>query len=133
MHFHDGRVVSNFMVQALRHEPITLYGDGNQTRSFCYVSDLIDGLVRLMESEHDAKPTNLGNPDECTIRGLAEKVVALTQSQSKLVYEQLPSDDPTRRKPDITLAKQALGWEPRVPLEDGLRATLTDFRKRLWG
>jgi UDP-glucuronate decarboxylase len=129
MHPSDGRVVSNFIVQALRGEDITLYGDGSQTRSFCYVSDLIDGLVRLMDSPDDfTGPVNLGNPVEFSIRELAEKVVALTGSRSKLVYRPLPEDDPKQRQPDITLAGERLGWAPTVPLEEGLRSTIEYFR-----
>jgi UDP-glucuronate decarboxylase len=132
MHEDDGRVVSNFIVQALSGRPITLYGDGQQTRSFCYVDDLIDGLVRLMRSPDDfTGPVNLGNPQEFTIRQLAEKVVALTGSRSKLTFAPLPSDDPRQRRPDIALAKSALGWEPSVSLDQGLPKTIDYFRAEL--
>jgi UDP-glucuronate decarboxylase len=129
MHPNDGRVISNFIVQALKGEPITLYGDGSQTRSFCYVDDLIDGLVRLMRSPADfIGPVNLGNPGEYTIRQLAEEVLRLTDSRSKLTFKPLPSDDPTRRCPDISLAQANLNWKPMVPLEDGLKETIAYFR-----
>ncbi|UQN13134.1 SDR family oxidoreductase [Methylococcus capsulatus] len=128
MHPNDGRVVSNFVVQALKGQPITLYGDGEQTRSFCYVSDLIDGFIRLMDSPDDfTGPVNLGNPGEFTIRQLAEKIIAMTGSSSKLVYQPLPVDDPRQRRPDIGLAKEKLGWEPRIPLEEGLVHTIAYF------
>lgn len=124
----DGRVVSNFIVQALQGEPITIYGDGSQTRSFCYVDDLIEGFVRLMNSpDHVAGPFNLGNPGEFTIRELAELVLEMTGSKSELVEKPLPSDDPRQRKPDITRAKQTLGWEPTVKLADGLERTIEFF------
>ncbi|CAG1010680.1 UDP-glucuronate decarboxylase [Burkholderiales bacterium] len=130
MHPNDGRVVSNFIVQALRDEPITIYGDGSQTRSFCYVDDLIDGFLRFMDTPDDfCGPVNLGNPGEFTIRELAEKVVEITGSRSKIVYHPLPSDDPVRRCPDISLARSRLGWEPRVPLADGLVKTVEYFAK----
>jgi UDP-glucuronate decarboxylase len=133
MHPNDGRVVSNFIVQALRGEDITIYGDGSQTRSFCYVDDLIEGLVRLMETEDDfTGPVNLGNPDEFSIYALAERVIALTKSQSKIVYGPLPSDDPKQRKPDISLARKGLAWEPKVPLHEGLTKTI-DFFEVLLG
>lgn len=129
MHPNDGRVVSNFIVQALRDEPITIYGDGTQTRSFCYVDDLLDGLIRLMNSPDDfTGPVNLGNPVEFTILELARKVIALTGSESKIVFKPLPEDDPKQRKPDITLAKDALGWQPEVILEEGLKNTIGYFR-----
>ena len=132
MHENDGRVVSNFTVQALRGEPITLYGEGQQTRSFCYVSDLIEGFLRLMASPHGADPVNLGNPRETTVRELAELIRQLARSKSEIVHAPLPTDDPTRRKPDITRARELLAdWAPRVPLEEGLSATIEDFRKRL--
>ncbi len=132
MHPNDGRVVSNFIVQALKGEPITLYGDGSQTRSFCYVDDMIEGFVRLMGSSDEVTgPINLGKPGEFTILELAERVLALTGSKSQLVLKPLPSDDPVRRCPDIGLAKQVLGWEPNVQLEDGLRETINYFRKLL--
>jgi UDP-glucuronate decarboxylase len=126
----DGRVVSNFIVQALQGRDITIYGDGSQTRSFCFVSDLVDGLMRLMESERELTgPVNLGNPNEFSIKELAEKVVGLVGGDSKIVYEPLPSDDPTQRKPDISQAQSKLGWEPKVPLEKGLPKTIEFFRK----
>ena len=129
MHPADGRVVSNFIVQALRGEPITLYGSGQQTRSFCYVDDLVDGLVRLMNSGDDfTGPVNIGNPGEFSMLELAEQVRALTGSESKLVYEPLPIDDPRQRQPDISLAKEKLDWSPRVSLADGLRPTIEYFR-----
>ncbi len=124
----DGRVVSNFIVQALRHDPITIYGEGQQTRSFCYVSDLVDGMIRMMDCEGFTGPVNLGNPGEFTIRELAEAVMELTGSDSRLDYQPLPSDDPTRRKPDISLARQKLGWEPAVPLRQGLKWTVDYFK-----
>ncbi|MDZ8120451.1 UDP-glucuronic acid decarboxylase family protein [Pontiella agarivorans] len=128
MHPHDGRVVSNFIMQALRGEDITIYGDGTQTRSFCYVSDLIEGWIRLMNSPDDVTgPINIGNPGEFTMIELAENVIELTGSSSKLVYEPLPADDPKQRKPDITLAKEKLGWEPNVPLREGLAKTIEYF------
>jgi dTDP-glucose 4,6-dehydratase len=124
---HDGRVVSNFIVQALRAEPLTIYGDGSQTRSFCYVDDLIEGIVRLFE-RGSAEPTNIGNPNEFTVRQLAERVLALTGSKSPIVERPLPVDDPQVRQPDITRARAALEWEPRVALDDGLRRTIEYFR-----
>ncbi|MBQ9445932.1 MAG: SDR family oxidoreductase, partial [Victivallales bacterium] len=134
MHPNDGRVVSNFIVQALNNQDITLFGDGNQTRSFCYVDDLIEGMVRLMNTSDDVTgPVNVGNPGEFTIRELAEKVIQLTGSKSKLVFKPLPQDDPRQRKPDITLAKQLLNWEPKVPLEEGLKKTIEYFDKLLTG
>src|SRR5262249_6634065 len=121
MHPNDGRVVSNFIVQALKGEPITIYGDGSQTRSFCYVDDLIDGLVRLMESAREfTGPVNLGNPMEFTIKELAEAVIEMTGSRSRLTFAQLPQDDPRQRQPDITLANERLGWRPTVALQEGL-------------
>ena len=124
----DGRVVSNFIVQALQGKDITLYGDGNQTRSFCFVSDMTEGLVRLMNSRDEfTGPVNLGNPHEVTIRELAERIVAIAGTSSRLVFEPLPHDDPTRRQPDITLARKELSWEPTVPLDDGLRRTVEFF------
>ncbi len=132
MHPDDGRVVSNFIMQALRGEPITVYGQGEQTRSFCFVSDLVDGLVRLMNTDDDfTGPVNLGNPAEMTILELAEKVIAMTGSRSQIVYKPLPADDPVRRKPDIALAGKALGWAPKVKLEDGLAPTIEYFRSQL--
>jgi len=134
MHPNDGRVVSNFIMQALRGEPITIYGDGTQTRSFCYVDDLLDGLIRLMNSPDDfTGPVNLGNPVEFTILELARKVIALTGSESKIVFKPLPEDDPKQRKPDITLAKDVLGWQPEVILEEGLKNTIEYFRNILEG
>ena len=128
MHPNDGRVVSNFIVQALRGEDITIYGEGQQTRSFCYVDDLLDGMVRLMETGDDVTgPINIGNPNEFTIRQLAERVIALTGSSSKLVFQPLPSDDPRQRKPDITLAGKTLGWKPTIELDEGLRHTIAYF------
>ena len=124
---HDGRVVSNFIVQALQHEPITIYGDGSQTRSFCYVDDLIEGIIRLFE-RGGADPTNIGNPNEFTVRQLAERVIALTGSRSAIVQRPLPTDDPKVRQPDITQARTRLGWEPRVELDEGLRRTIAYFR-----
>ncbi|MFZ5732141.1 MAG: UDP-glucuronic acid decarboxylase family protein [Pseudomonadota bacterium] len=132
MHPQDGRVVSNFIVAALQGKDLTLYGKGDQTRAFCYVSDLVEGIVRLMATPDDVVgPINLGNTGEFTIRELAEKVLELTGSKSKIVYGPLPADDPQQRKPDITLAKEKLGWEPKVPLEDGLRETIAYFKKLL--
>ena len=128
MHPADGRVVSNFIIQALKGEDITLYGDGSQTRSFCYVDEMVDGFIRLMASPEDfTGPVNLGNPDEFTIRELAEKVVEMTGSKSKLVCKPLPADDPKQRQPDITLAKRELGWEPKIKLEEGLKKTIAYF------
>jgi len=128
MHPNDGRVVSNFIVQALKGEPITLFGDGEQTRSFCFVDDLIEGFIRMMDSPEDmVGPVNLGNPTEFTIRQLAEKVIDLVGSQSLLVNKPLPSDDPQQRCPDISLAKEKLGWQPIVPLEEGLKSTIGYF------
>jgi UDP-glucuronate decarboxylase len=128
MHPDDGRVVSNFIVQALRNKPITIYGDGQQTRSFCYVTDLVDGLVRLMSTGPSVTgPINLGNPGEFTIRQLAELVVELTGSKSKLVRKPLPSDDPRQRQPDIKQARKVLKWEPKVKLRDGLKKSIPYF------
>lgn len=127
----DGRVVSNFIVQALRGEPISIYGDGSQTRSFCYVSDLVDGIIRMMNAQNFTGPVNLGNPGEFTIRELADEVLRLTGSKSRLDFKPLPADDPTRRQPDITLARQRLEWEPRIPLREGLPLTIDYFSKRL--
>ncbi len=132
MHPDDGRVVSNFIMQALRGEPITVYGEGGQTRSFCYVSDLVDGLIRLMGSPDDfTGPVNLGNPTEMTILELAKKVIAMTGSRSEIVYKPLPADDPVRRRPDIALAGKALGWAPKVTLDDGLAPTIEYFRSQV--
>ena len=127
----DGRVVSNFIVQALKGEDITIYGDGSQTRSFCFVSDLVTAMTKMMECDDFTGPVNLGNPREMTIREIAEMVVDMTKSKSKLIYKPLPKDDPTRRKPDISLAKEKLGWEPQVMLEDGLKATIDYFKSRM--
>ncbi len=127
----DGRVVSNFIVQALKGEDITIYGDGSQTRSFCYYSDLIDGFVRLMEQDQVVGPVNIGNPGEFTMLELAEKVIQLTGTKSKIVHEPLPADDPKQRQPDISLAKGKLGWEPKVALEEGLVQTIDYFRSHL--
>jgi len=126
----DGRVVSNFIVQALRGEPLTIYGAGTQTRSFCYVDDLVEGLCRLMDSD-EIGPINLGNPGEFTIRELAEKVIALTGSKSALIEKPLPTDDPKQRRPDISLAKAKLGYQPKIPLAEGLKPTVAHFRKAL--
>jgi UDP-glucuronate decarboxylase len=132
MHPDDGRVVSNFIVQALRGEPITIYGDGRQTRSFCYVDDLIEGFIRLMAAPSGTTgPINLGNPGEFTIRELAEKVIQLTNSSSKIVRKPAPQDDPKQRQPDIRLARKVLRWKPTVPLEDGLRRTIAYFDELL--
>jgi UDP-glucuronate decarboxylase len=130
----DGRVVSNFIVQAIRGDAITIYGDGQQTRSFCYVDDLIEGLVRTMESPDDfTGPVNIGNPTEFTMLELAELVITLAGSSSKVVYKPLPADDPRQRQPDITLAKQVLDWAPRVSLEEGLKTTIEYFKGSLRG
>jgi UDP-glucuronate decarboxylase len=129
MHENDGRVVSNFVLQALRGEPITIYGQGEQTRSFCYVTDLIEGFVRLLGTQEDPGPVNIGNPSERTIRELAELTIKMTNSKSELNFRPLPTDDPTRRRPDITRAKEILGWEPRVTIEEGLTKTIDYFRE----
>jgi UDP-glucuronate decarboxylase len=126
----DGRVVSNFIVQALRAEPLTLYGDGSQTRSFCYVDDLVEGLIRLMNGEHTG-PINLGNPGEFTIRQLAELVRTRINPELQLIEKPLPADDPTQRQPLIDLAQQELGWQPTIPLEQGLEPTIDWFRQLL--
>jgi len=132
MHPDDGRVVSNFIVQALKGEPITIYGDGSQTRSFCFVDDLVNGLVRLMEADNTITgPVNLGNPGEMTIRQLAEQVIEITGAKSELIEKPLPSDDPTQRCPDINRAKTQLGWVPSVALEDGLKRTIQYFQETL--
>jgi UDP-glucuronate decarboxylase len=128
MHPNDGRVVSNFVVQALKGEDLTIYGDGSQTRSFCYVDDLIEGMVRLMNKEDFIGPVNIGNPDEFTIKELAEKVIALTGSKSGIIRKETPSDDPRKRKPDISLAMEKLSWTPRVMLEEGLVKTIEYFK-----
>lgn len=129
MMVNDGRVVSNFIVQALKGEPITIYGDGEQTRSFCFVSDLIDGFVRMMDQDEVVGPINLGNPHEFTMIELAELILKITNTQSKLVFKPLPADDPKQRQPDISKAKKHLGWEPRVELEEGLEKTIHYFSK----
>ncbi len=133
MHPNDGRVVSNFIVQALKNEPITVYGDGSQTRSFCYVDDLIEGFYRLMNNTEDsfAGPVNLGNPGEFTILQLASLVLEYTNSKSQIIYKTLPENDPRKRKPDISLAKEALGWQPTTKLEEGLHKTIAFFEKYL--
>ncbi len=131
MHPNDGRVVSNFIVQALKGEDITIYGDGNQTRSFCYVSDLIDGMIKMMETPNFTGPVNLGNPEERTIKELASIIIELTGSKSKLIYKPLPSDDPIKRKPDISLAKNKLKWHPTVEIRDGLNKTIEYFKNKL--
>ena len=131
MHPNDGRVVSNFIVQALNGKDITIYGSGDQTRSFCYVSDLVEGMIRMMNTPDDVTgPVNLGNPDEYTIKQLAEKVIAFSGAETKLIYQPLPQDDPTRRKPDISKAKELLQWEPLVHVDDGLKQTIEYFRNR---
>jgi UDP-glucuronate decarboxylase len=128
----DGRVVSNFIVQALRNKPLTIYGDGKQTRSFCFVSDLIEAFILIMETDSKVTgPINLGNPREFTMIELATKVIELTNSNSALEWLPLPADDPKQRKPDITLARNTFGWEPKIDLETGLRLTISDFSSRL--
>ncbi len=129
MYENDGRVVSNFIVQALKNEPITIYGDGKQTRSFCYVSDLIEGLVKLMNKENFTGPVNIGNPGEFTMLELADLVIKMTGSKSELVFKELPQDDPKKRKPEISLAKKELEWEPKVDLQEGLKKTVEYFSK----
>jgi len=132
MHPNDGRVVSNFIVQALNNEDITIYGDGMQTRSFCYVDDLLDGMTRLMATGDDfIGPVNVGNPGEFKILELAEKVISLTKTRSKIIFKALPEDDPMQRQPDITLARKVLGWEPQIPLEEGLIRTIDYFKSIL--
>jgi len=132
MHPNDGRVVSNFIVQALRNEPITIYGDGTQTRSFCYVDDLLEGMVRLMHTSEDVTgPMNIGNPNEFTIKELAEQVLDITGAGSGLIFKSLPQDDPTQRCPDISYAKRELNWEPTVQLREGLKKTITYFESIL--
>ncbi|CAM8430946.1 WcaG Nucleoside-diphosphate-sugar epimerases [Candidatus Methylopumilus universalis] len=134
MHPNDGRVVSNFIVQALQNKPITIYGDGSQTRSFCYVSDLIEGMIKFMESDKTITgPINIGNPNEFTMLELAELILKLTSSQSKIIFKSLPEDDPKQRQPDISLAKNMIGWEPKIKLEDGLNETIKYFRGLLKG
>lgn len=132
MLFNDGRVVSNFIVQALKNEPITVYGDGEQTRSFCYVDDLVDGIIKMMDTPDFVGPVNLGNPNEVTVMELGKRVIEMVSgSKSQISKKPLPSDDPQRRKPDISLAKSKLGWEPKISLEDGLKRTIKDFSERL--
>jgi UDP-glucuronate decarboxylase len=132
MHPHDGRVVSNFIVQALNNEPITIYGDGNQTRSFCYADDLIEGFIRLMNSSDDVTgPINLGNPGEFTMIELAQKVIALSGSSSPIIHKPLPPDDPKQRQPDISVARKVLGWQPTIPLDQGLTRTIAYFKEKL--
>jgi len=132
MHPNDGRVVSNFIMQALRNKPITIYGDGSQSRSFCYVDDLIAAFIRIMNTADDViGPINIGNPNEFTIKELAERVIAITASASKLIYEPLPSDDPIQRQPDISQAKTILDWEPKIQLEEGLTKTIHYFKQLL--
>ena len=130
MRVNDGRAVPNFIAQALRNEPLTVYGDGTQTRSFCYISDLVDGIIRLMHAETN-DPVNIGNPHELTIAEIARTIAALTGSRSEVVFRPLPTDDPKVRQPDITRARTLLAWEPKVPLEEGLRETIAYFRKKL--
>jgi UDP-glucuronate decarboxylase len=132
MAINDGRVVSNFIVQALTGQDITIYGEGSQTRSFCYCSDLVEGLMRLMNREDCHDPVNLGNPEEYTILELAQKILSMTQSPAQLVYRPLPPDDPVKRKPDITRARELLGWQPTVPLISGLKETIPYFRNKLF-
>jgi dTDP-glucose 4,6-dehydratase len=132
MRVHDGRAVPAFMSQALRNEDVTIFGDGSQTRSFCYVTDLVDGIIRLMESDEN-EPVNIGNPHELTIKQIAETIIRMTGSTSRLVYEPLPEDDPKVRRPDITRARTLLGWEPKVALEDGLTKTIAYFRTKVLG
>ena len=132
MHLNDGRVVSNFVVQALRGEPITIFGEGSQTRSFCYVDDLVEAITGFMHGDNDfTGPINLGNPSEVTIRELAETVIRLTNSTSRIQFKPLPTDDPERRRPDISVARQRLGWQPTTNLEDGLRKVIDYFKARL--
>ena len=131
MAVNDGRVVSNFIVQALKGEDLTVYGEGGQTRSFCYVDDLVEGLVGMMESDGPAGPINLGNPAETTILEFARRIIALTGSESKIMFKPLPADDPKQRQPDITLARERLGWEPRVDVETGLKKTIAYFAGKL--
>lgn len=133
MHPEDGRVVSNFIVRALKNRPLAIYGDGSQTRSFCYVDDLVEGFIQLMENTNDQfmGPVNLGNPGEYTMLELAEKVKKLTNSRSELVFQELPADDPKQRCPDISLAKEKLGWRPKVSLDEGLKRTIAYFDELL--
>jgi UDP-glucuronate decarboxylase len=131
MHPDDGRVVSNFIVQALQNRDITVYGDGSQTRSFCYVDDLVRGMIGMMGQDQTTGPVNFGNPVPSTMLELAEQIIRLTGSSSKIAFQPLPEDDPRQRQPDITRARTELGWEPRVSLEDGLRKTIAYFRRVL--
>ncbi len=134
MAVNDGRVVSNFIVQALTHQDITVYGDGSQTRSFCYVDDMIDGMIRMMDTPDDfLGPVNLGNPREFTILELAERLIRLTGSRAKIVFRPLPQDDPVQRKPDIRLARETLAWQPKIPLEEGIEKTIAYFRSVIAG
>ena len=133
MHLEDGRVVSNFILQALRNEDLTVYGNGSQTRSFCYVDDLVDGLIRMMDQDKHPGPINLGNPDEITIRSLGETIIEITGSSSRIVENPLPSDDPRRRKPDISLAAEVLDWAPSVNLRSGIEQTVEYFRSVMNG
>jgi UDP-glucuronate decarboxylase len=127
----DGRVVSNFIVQALQGQDITIYGKGSQTRSFCYVDDLIDGMMKMMNNENFIGPVNIGNPEEYTILALAKKIINMTRSKSRITYKPLPSDDPTQRMPDITLAAKRLGWKPKITVDEGLKKTINYFKKEL--
>lgn len=129
MHENDGRVVSNFIVQALRNKDITVYGDGSQTRSFCYVDDLVSGMMKMMNKDEFIGPVNLGNPEEYTVLELAQKIIKMVQSPSNIVFKPLPENDPTRRRPDITLAKEKLAWQPTIAVEQGLEKTIEYFRK----
>jgi UDP-glucuronate decarboxylase len=131
MAINDGRVVSNFIVQALRGQSLTIYGDGTQTRSFCYVRDLVEALIQLMDQDESSGPMNLGNPEEMTMKELAQLVISMTDSKGGIQYKPLPTDDPVKRRPDITLARAKLGWEPKIPLSDGLPLTIDYFRRRL--
>jgi len=131
MHPNDGRVVSNFVLQALRNNPITIYGSGHQTRSFCYVDDLVSGLIAMMDQDDIVGPVNLGNPEEYSIKDLAMMIRERAESSSEIVYNPLPQDDPVRRKPDITLAREKLGWDPKVPIREGLLQTIEYFRKTI--
>jgi UDP-glucuronate decarboxylase len=131
MAINDGRVISNFIVQALRGEDLSVYGRGTQTRSFCYISDLVEGIARMMETEHFIGPVNLGNPDETTVLEISQKILSMTESSSKTVFKPLPPDDPERRCPDITLAKRVLEWKPTVSLDEGLEKTIQYFRNKI--
>jgi UDP-glucuronate decarboxylase len=131
MAINDGRVISNFIVQALRREDLTVFGDGTQTRSFCYISDLIEGIVRMIETDDFIGPVNLGNPTELSILEVANKILSITKSQSRVIFKPLPSDDPERRCPDITIAKKVLNWEPEVSLDNGLERTIEYFKGKL--